>query len=65
MTIATSAPAPRRSKRLLIAAAIAIGAAGFAAANIHLVYVAITSQPDCVSHSRAPGETGQAAKSAC
>jgi hypothetical protein len=31
-----------------------------AAANAHLVYVAVVSQPDCVDHVR-----GQAAKSAC
>ena len=40
----------------------------FFAANAHLVYVAVTSQPDCVDHLR-PGEhaTGRfsAAKSAC
>ena len=30
------------------------------AANAHLVYVAVVSQPDCVDHVR-----GQAAKSAC
>ena len=31
-----------------------------AAANAHLVYVAVVSQPDCVDHVR-----DQAAKSAC
>jgi hypothetical protein len=41
----------------------------FAAANWHLVYVSITSQPDCVPHVR-QGENAssgqfQAAKSAC
>lgn len=36
-------------------------------ANVHLVYVAVTSQPDCVAHIKDRGETGQyrAAKSAC
>lgn len=37
-------------------------------ANVHLVMVAIQSQPDCVSHQRAPthdGVTFSAAKSAC
>lgn len=37
-------------------------------ANAHFVYVAMTSQPDCVDHLR-PGEAGsgafRAAKSAC
>lgn len=39
----------------------------FAAANIHLVYVAVTSQPDCVPHLKAAGDGQgyQAAKSAC
>ena len=46
------------------------GAAGSRRANAHLVYVAMTSQPDCVAHVR-PGEgSGQqsrfsAAKSSC
>jgi hypothetical protein len=36
------------------------------AANAHLVYVALTSQPACVAHLR-PGESGglSAARSAC
>lgn len=37
----------RRHKRLAIAGAILLGAA-FAAANVHLVTVAIRSQPACV-----------------
>jgi hypothetical protein len=40
----------------------------FAAANAHLIYVATTSQPACVSHARL-GEAGDgsfsAAQSAC
>ena len=50
---------------------LSIGA-GFlllAAANWHLVYVSITSQPDCVPHLRqgdnAGGSQFQAAKSSC
>lgn len=38
-----------------------------AAANAHLVYVAVNSQPDCVPHTKTAGD-GQgyrAAKSAC
>ncbi|WP_282609760.1 hypothetical protein [Pelagibius sp. Alg239-R121] len=41
---------------------------GFAAANIHLVYVATSSQPDCAAHFKTPQENGagfRAAKSAC
>lgn len=36
-------------------------------ANGHLVYVAFTSQPDCVPHLKHEGSSGayQAAKSAC
>lgn len=39
----------------------------FAAANAHLVYVAIQSQPECVAHVKVGAEaTGyRAAKSAC
>ena len=38
-----------------------------AAANAHLVYVARTSQPDCVPHLKEAGTDGsyRAAKSAC
>ena len=38
-----------------------------AAANAHLVYVAVTSQPDCVPHLKEAGAAGnyRAAKSAC
>jgi hypothetical protein len=37
----------------------------FIAANAHLVYVAMQSQPDCVPHLKAPGNGLQAAQSAC
>lgn len=38
-----------------------------AAANAHLVYVAVTSQPECVPHLNEAGTGGsyRAAKSAC
>jgi hypothetical protein len=38
-----------------------------AAANSHLVYVAFTSQPECVPHLKEAGESGsfRAASSAC
>ena len=58
----------RRSKRaiILIAAALAVL---LLAANAHLVYVAVTSQPDCVAHLK-QGDAAQsgsfrAAMSAC
>ncbi|MBB5221603.1 hypothetical protein HNP73_001524 [Amaricoccus macauensis] len=40
----------------------------FAAANTHLVYVSLSSEPDCVPHLKAPdhgGKTFRAAGSAC
>lgn len=57
-------------RRTAIWLAIGLGLLLLFAANGHLVYVAVTSQPDCVTHVR-PGEgngTGDrfsAAKSAC
>ena len=54
--------------RLLVLLTVAAAAAVFAAANAHLVYVAIASQPECVTHAKT-GEAGpgafSAAKSAC
>jgi hypothetical protein len=43
------------------------GIAVLIAANAHLVYVAFSSQPDCVPHTKAVGEKGafRAARSAC
>ncbi len=39
----------------------------FIAANAHLVYVALATQPDCVPHAKSPGKDGsfRAARSAC
>ena len=57
----------RRNTRLaLVAFAVAIVCA-LLAANVHLVYVAFASQPDCVTHLKGEGEHGtyRAAKSAC
>ena len=52
-----------------IGAVVAAGLLLLAGANAHLLYVAITSQPDCVDHVK-PGETSRggtfsAAKSSC
>jgi len=49
---------------------LAVGLAALGAANWHLVYVATTSQPDCVVHLRAgAGDSARglysAAKSSC
>lgn len=50
---------PARQRRLAIAGAVlAIGV--FAAANAHLITVAVSSQPDCILSERAT-----AAKPAC
>ena len=57
----------RRSTRraLAIAALVIVGV--LLAANAHLVYVAFSSQPDCVAHLKGEGDHGtyRAAKSAC
>ncbi|NGN42703.1 hypothetical protein G6N74_16660 [Mesorhizobium sp. CGMCC 1.15528] len=62
----TQATARRRrwtSAWLLVPAGLLL----VAAANAHLVYVAVTSQPDCVPHLKEAGTDGsyRAAKSAC
>lgn len=56
----------RRGRLFWLTLALA-GIALLVAANAHLVYVAIGSQPDCVPHAKTAGETGamRAARSAC
>ncbi len=45
---------------------VAIGILGVLGANAHLVYVAVTSQPDCVAHVRPGSGAGfGAAQSSC
>ncbi len=51
----------RRS--LIIWLAVAAGLILIAGANVHLVYVATTTQPECVAHTRDGADA--AAKSAC
>lgn len=54
--------------KALVALGIVCGIALFVGANAHLVYVAFSSQPECVDHIKAgESEAGQfsAAKSAC
>lgn len=56
------------AKRSLMIAAIAAAGLVFIGANAHLLYVAITTEPECVAHLKAPApETGQfrAAKPSC
>ena len=57
----------RRSRRRLLTLAALVLVAILLAANAHLVYVAFSSQPDCVTHLKGEGEHGtfRAAKSAC
>jgi hypothetical protein len=64
-----TAPTLTKRGRRMVGVLIAAGLLLVAAANWHLVYVAITSQPDCVAHLRAGSaqSSGQfsAAKSSC
>ena len=57
----------RRSTRWMLAIAAAVIVGVLLVANAHLVYVAFSSQPDCVAHLKDAGEQGtyRAAKSAC
>ena len=56
----------RSTRRVLVLVALVIVGV-LLAANAHLVYVAFSSQPDCVTHLKGEGEHGtyRAAKSAC
>lgn len=68
MTGLAARTASRRKAAIWLA--VGLGLLLLVAANGHLVYVATTSQPDCVDHVR-QGETGatqgrfSAARSAC
>lgn len=57
----------RRTTRRLLTATALLLVAVLLAANAHLVYVAFSSQPDCVAHLEDAGGPGtyRAAKSAC
>lgn len=68
-----AAPAPcwrRLGGRRAVALVVAGGLLALVGANAHLVYVAVTSQPDCVEHTKR-GNDGvsngafSAAKSSC
>jgi hypothetical protein len=66
-----STPAPTRLSRRgrWTIAAIGLAIAGvMAAANTHLVYVSLATQPECVPHLKSPDASGaafRAAKPAC
>jgi hypothetical protein len=69
MTAALQAGRRRRTSRTAIGLIVASLVLLLLAANAHLVYVAVTSQPDCVAHLKqgdaGPSGTFRAAKSAC
>ncbi len=50
-------------RHLVLWLLVAAGLIVVAGANVHLVYVATTTQPDCVAHAREGADA--AAKSAC
>nr|WP_083202336.1 hypothetical protein [Stappia indica] len=60
-------PVHRSRKAWLAWLLVPAGLLLFVGANVHLVYVALQSQPDCVDHLKEPveGEGYRAAKSAC
>jgi hypothetical protein len=63
----TMQPKILRARWLIIMAAAA-ASAGFVAANAHLIFVAVSSDPGCVAHIRDPGtKPGEyrAARSSC
>jgi hypothetical protein len=67
---AMAKPAGRSRMTVAIALTIVSGLALIVAANAHLLYVAITSQPDCVAHVRRGDDTSKdngfsAATSSC
>ena len=64
----TAAPALTIRTKLAIWLLAGTGLLVLVGANSHLVYVALTSQPDCVEHRRAAGGASsqfRAAKSSC
>ncbi len=70
MSAAAEAGAKRPARRgiVLALALAALVVAVFIGANAHLVYVAVTSQPDCVPHAKEVGIDGaplRAARAAC
>lgn len=63
----TGRPKGGRGTRLLAWVLIPAALLLFASANIHLLYVALDSQPECVPHLKEAGGEGRfrAAGSAC
>lgn len=70
MTASPATISRRRSRVGITALAlVAAGISGLAAANAHLVYVSVMSQPDCVPHAKETGAAAsnvyRAARSSC
>ena len=70
MTASFATMARRRSHAGIAALVlVAAGISGLAAANVHLVYVSVMSQPDCVPHAKETGAAAsnvyRAARSSC
>ena len=65
----TNGRAPFWSRQRIVAISLALVAlAVFVGANVHLIAVSFSSQPDCVPHLKAPQEGAaqfRAAKSSC
>lgn len=53
--------------RLVVALAVTAGIGIVVAANAHLVWTSLRTQPDCVAHLKEPGQDGRfrAAQSSC
>ena len=63
-----ASPPPRKRGWLMLGILLAAAGLVVAGANFHLVYVAVSSQPDCVPHLKAPdGQAGtfRAAQPSC
>lgn len=60
------APRQRGTTRIVVTVAVVLVGV-LLAANAHLVYVAFSSQPDCITHLKDQGENGtyRAANSSC
>lgn len=66
--MSANSDATRSRQKTAVWIAAGLGVALLFAANAHLLYVAMTSQPECVAHARqgeGNGNNPSAAKSAC
>ena len=60
---------PRSRAGITALVFVAVGISAFVAANVHLVYVSVMSQRDCVPHAKETGASARnvykAARSSC